>query len=329
MRYYEIIITTVDGKELRPSSLGGQRISSLLPNGLTNPAALNIELDLPVGPFAAPIGNAFVRIWGLGLKDIGNSFDLNGANVKVYGGMAPGLPLASAAYGEGQAGLLVQGSILQAYGNWVGTVQTVDLVIYASTGTPDTPKGYVLNWPKGTTLASALKQMLDVALPGMKQNIVISSNLVQAYDETHHTGTLEAMSAFIKDRSKGIITDQNYRGVEIFRNGDIIVASDLSTPPASKTIQVRDLIGQPTWIRPNVIQVKTIMRADLSIDDVISIPNSLIQTQQAALISFTDPKANLTFAGDFLINELHHFGDFRQPDAASWNTTFNAAKQPK
>jgi len=30
------------------------------------------------------------------------------------------------------------------------------------------------------------------------------------------------------------------------------------------------------------------------------------------------------FKGSFLVNEVHHFGNLRQPDADSWATAFSA-----
>jgi hypothetical protein len=77
-------------------------------NGVTNPAALQVELDIPVAPFASPASTgAFVKIWGIPLDDIRQSKDLRFKGIKVFGGFQKGLPLANPA----QAGLLVQGYI--------------------------------------------------------------------------------------------------------------------------------------------------------------------------------------------------------------------------
>ena len=39
-------------------------------------------------------------------------------------------------------------------------------------------------------------------------------------------------------------------------------------------------------------------------------------------------KSSTTFTGNFVITEVHHFGNFRQPDANSWVTVINAVVQP-
>jgi hypothetical protein len=82
-------------------------ISSLTAAGRWNPAALNVEWDIPVAPFHSPDGSTFLKIWGLGLADVGNGFDLNGMNIKVFGGMSKGLPLVK----HNQSGMLISGSI--------------------------------------------------------------------------------------------------------------------------------------------------------------------------------------------------------------------------
>lgn len=326
MRYYDIKLTSPSGKELVPRSLNGMRITSDLSNGLTNPGALNVELDIPVAPFSAPAGLAYIRVWGLSLEELGAAFDLNGAKIEVRGGMKKGLPLATLDYQAGQAGLLVKGAVFQALGNWVGTSQTIDLIVMADTGTPNDPKNYVLEWTAGTSLAAALKTTFDRALPGLSQTISISDRLVQTYDEVHYTSTLEGLAVLVKDRSKDIIRDIAYPGVDIHRSGDRIFAIDQTSPPEAKKLAVYDLIGQPTWIQPNVIQVKTVLRADLYLQDVITLPTTLVTTTAQALTAL-NPNAKTTFNGNFVIQEIHHYGNYRQPDGASWNTTLNAYPQ--
>jgi hypothetical protein len=85
MRYYRITIKKRDGSLFRPAGLGvdlaGASFSSYIPAfggqlGRSDPGALDVELDLPIGPFCLPMGGAFCRVWGVGLKDIGQASDL-------------------------------------------------------------------------------------------------------------------------------------------------------------------------------------------------------------------------------------------------------------
>lgn len=323
MRFYRLVITNAEtGQPIIPTSVGSLGITSLLPNGQTNPAALQIEFDIPVAPFHAPNGQAIVRIWGIGLQQIGTAFDLNGANIKVYGGMAKGLPLAD----PKQANMLVSGMILQAFGNWVALDQTIDLILSPSVGTIDAPMNFVLNWRAGTPLADALSATLKTALPNAVQKITISPRLVLNHDQPGYYQTLSQLAGVIHDLSTAIVTDAEYPGVNITYDGVTVRVTDLSTPPTPTAIEFKDLIGQPTWIEPNTIQAKLVMRGDLALNDIVTLPQGIITTTSAAQTRFQD---KTTFSGNYYISEIHHYGNFRQADAASWNTTINMHPVPK
>src|ERR1700752_2385438 len=124
MRFYDIKITDPKSGKLI------QQFTSLNTLGQTIPGALNVELDIPVFRMAEPAGAAYVRVWGISIKDIGQAFDLNGKNIEVSAGMAKGLPLAN----PKQSGLILQGTIQQAFGNWQGFDQTLDFVVNVTSG---------------------------------------------------------------------------------------------------------------------------------------------------------------------------------------------------
>lgn len=323
MRFYRIEIFDATSKQpILPTSLGNLGITSLLPSGGVNPAALTVEFDIPVAPLHVPNGQAFVRIWGIGLQQIGQAFNLNGADIKVYGGMSKGLPLANPA----QQKLLVSGTILQAFGNWVGTDQTIDLILSPQTGTNDKPLNVVLNWLAGTPLADALKVTLKTALPQAVQKISVSPRLVLNHNQPGYYNTVEQLAGVIYDLSKSIITDAGYPGVAIGYDGVTVTVSDQSSPLPPTAIAFQDLIGQPTWVEPQIIQVKTVMRGDIGINDVVTLPQGVVSTTANALRRFQD---ETTFSGNYVVNAMHHFGASRQPDAASWNTTMNMYPLPK
>ena len=321
MRFYRIELTNAKtGKSILPSSLKGGTLSSLLPTGQYNPGALNVVFDIPVGAQHAPSGEAYLQIQGLSVADIGNAFDLNGANVSIYGGMSKGLPLANPA----QQGLLLKGGNTNAFGNWIGTDQSVDMVFSAPTGTQKEPMNFVLNWPAGTTLASALANTFSAAIPGAQQDIRISSRLTASYDQPHAAGTLNELASVLNDISKSIIKDDGYPGVLIYYDGQRITATDNTTPNTVIPIAFQDLIGQPTWRGPLLIQMKTVLRGDLFLGDRVSLPQSLVQTTAAAFTRF-QPKTS--FTGNYFIQGIHHYGNFRQPDGASWATVFDMAAE--
>lgn len=327
MRFYRIVITSETGQPIIPTSLGNLGITSLLPSGANNPAALQVELDIPVYAFHAPDGQALVRIWGIGLQQIGAAFNLNGALIKVYGGMSKGLPLAD----PSQANLLVSGRINQAFGNWIGLDQSIDLLLSAAAGTIDNPLNIVLNWRAGTPMADALAATLKTAFPNAIQKIAISPRLVLGHDQPGYYQTLSQLAEVIFNLSHSIITDASYGGVTIGYDGVTLTVKDGTTEVPATVIAFKDLIGQPTWIDFNKVSVKTVMRGDLSLNDVVTLPrDAIFATTAASSPQFrNDPKNQVSFSGNYVITSVHHWGNFRQPDAASWNTTFEMVVPPK
>jgi hypothetical protein len=323
MRYYRIDITDpATGKIVKPQgSAPGQNYSwsSLTPAGRANPGAQNVQLDIPIAAYNTPRQGAYLRVWGVSLQDISQSFDINSLDIAVYGGFSPGLPLATAS--SAYAGLLVKGSIFQAFGNWVDTDQTLDLVLLPPTGSPDAPVNLVLNWKAGTPLAPALNATLAVAFPGYKRNISISPNLILTHDQVGYYHSLAEFAQFLEGLTQPILGG-TYAGVQIAIRDSTIDCYDGTQPaPPPLQIQFTDLIGQPTWIDLNTINFKTTMRADLQIGQQIKMPQTPVIQQASSFQRFRD---RATFTGVFIVRELHHFGNFRQPDAASWNTTVDA-----
>lgn len=333
MRYYNVVITRADGSPYLFKSLGGLGLTSLLPmgpqnpqSGLTNPSALQIEFDLSVFNGAAPDTNGYFRVWGLGLEDIGSASDLNGLDVSIYAGMARGLPLANPM----QAGLIMQGTVLQGFGNWVGTTQTIDMIFVAggtAAGSQDAPGNFPFSMPAGTPLARAIANTLSIAMPNLPPTISISPNLILNYDVTGHYPSLVTFASFIKALSHGIIGGTDYQGVAITSDGQTISVFDGAGPApitGVKAIAFQDLIGQPTWIDGGTVSVRTVMRADVGLGDTISIPPSLFTVGGLNSAQYLSgmAKDKSTFSGNYLVQQVHQYGNFRQADSASWASVF-------
>lgn len=326
MRYYSIVISDpTSGKVVTPPSLTGafsDASYTSYANGQTLSNALNIELDLPVYPFAVPAGNGFVRVWGISLQEIGQASDLHGKAIQVYGGMQSGLPLAN----PKQNGLLAQGYIFQAFGNWIGTDMTLDLII-RPTPTVTAPPNLVFNWVKGTSLSDAIKSTISTAFPGYTTNINISADLVLQNDETGYYSNLAQFSQYVKQISQSIVNSPTYNGVDILIKEKTFNVFDGTSQAPPKQLQFQDLIGQPTWIAPTQMQAKFVMRADLNVGDFIKFPITPVVSSAQSVSPLVNQK--LTFQGTFFVNEIHHYGNFRQADAASWVTVVTAsAVQP-
>jgi hypothetical protein len=325
MRYYRIALSDpVTNAPIIPWSLTGANppftsITSMYPDGSgTNPAALDIELDITqyVGNIADTA--SYVTIYGLGLQDLATSFNLGmgptqgapGVNISISAGMAKGLPLANAQ--QPQQGLLVQGKVLQAFGNWLGTDQTVSLFLNPLSQ----PLNFNFNWYAGTPLSTAISNVLSTAMPGFQQNIQIQQRTLPHNEH----GTYQSFPEFA-DYIKGI-TGQNGSPVNMAVNANnvIVVWDGTQVPsgqPKPKQINFWDLIGQVTWIAPFQVTAKLVMRGDLNVLDIVQFPQGLASTTGAALLRLSD---NSIFNGQFQIVRIQHWGRYRQPDAASWCT---------
>lgn len=345
MRYYKIAITDPDsGAIIQPPGfagvLPGDASYTSYINGQTIGAAWDIELDIPVIDAATSQGFSLLRIWGVSLAEISQANDLGpnpatgrpGKNIAIYGGMQKGLPLANPA----QSGLLVSGNIFQCFGNWIGTDQTLDFVIApgqassgkAGPGTVGTPRNFTLNWQGGQPLGPALKSALQVAFPGYTVNVNVSDMIVRPDGDTPSGfySSLEQLAQATRAMSRSIIKTAGYAGIVITVNGTTVTASD-GTGAADPTIQIayQDLIGQPTWIESPNIQLKTVMRADLSVLRKIMLPPTLITNTAAANSGLVNQRAN--FQGGFSVVSLRHVGRYRTPRADGWVTVIEATPQ--
>lgn len=338
MRYYELTITNPLTQNVwRPTTTGlglsqlpgGSTFTSYV-GGQTLPGALNIEFDIPVYPFAQPQGKAIIRVWGVGLPMIGQATKLAFQNFSLRAGMQSGLPLAN----PKQRGLIVQGQIFQAFGNWQGTEQTLDLVVYP--GCAGAGQNISFSWPAKTPLAPALKAALSAAFPTFSVNINIEGNLITSEDQKGHYPSLAEFADMILQLTQQIgqpsfnTPGLTYPGVNITVSGSTINAYDGRGSVATKitAIAFQDLIGQPTWISPLTVNFKTVLRADISVGDAIRFPQGIrapyALTSAAAAAPNAPASSQTAFQGVFTVTEVHHFANFRQPDAESWNTTFSA-----
>lgn len=311
MRFYEIIVSNADGSQfMRWGSIG-------VLTGTVDPSAPEVELDIPVGTYDQPYGQAAVKIYGVGLDTLKQSKQFAGKSISVARGMSAGLPLANPM----EQGVAVKGTIFQGYGNWVGTNMSLDLIFTAATGSDNSPMNFTINWKAGTPLSQALTQSLKTALPSLVPNIQISSNLVLNYDQVGSYASLEQFAAYLSNISQKIIKTTNYPGVKVTISNGKVIAYDTSTTPSQVTdILFTDLIGQPTWIDLGTVQCHLVMRGDLQPGDVVTLPNAQQNFTAASNSQFQD---SLNFSGKFTVSYVRDVGKFRSPNAENWITTVN------
>lgn len=343
MRYYRIELSDTDGAPISLSSFGNQAsplplspgavlesgvITSLLPDGTTNPAALNVEVDIEQLPLHIGDTRSYVRIYGLALADIYRK-DLNNQNISVKVGMAKGLPLANPA----QQGLVVKGAIWQAFGNWLGTDMTLDLVIGAGglTGTPDIPKPYVFTWTKGQKLSDAISQTVqnNPDLSKLKTDIQVSDDRTANEDKHGYYVTATEFAQAVQAVTVGQRGTKD-NGVYVYNDGQTFAARDTSNisqgSSDAKSIDFQDLIGQVTWYEPFKLTCKLVMRGDLELGGYVKFTSGANVITNAAAMPSLQPSRDRDMLGiasgaSFFIERIHHWGNFRQADAMSWNTT--------
>ena len=178
-RYYDIQLSSPNTGALL------KRYSSFT-NAKSDPGALKVEMDVMVAAVDEPFGTSYVRVWGVGIKDISQASNLNNANISVSAGMQKGLPLAN----PQQAGPIVTGSVAQAFGNWQDTNMTLDLQIRVGSYNPSpNPPNLVFNWLKGQPLSTAILNTLQTAYPGAKVNINISPKLANTETQVGFYGS--------------------------------------------------------------------------------------------------------------------------------------------
>jgi len=298
--------------------LGAPLTAFGIPGGGTSPydpGALNIEFDTFVFPAATPMGGSTVRIEGISPALLTNAQQFAGQLLTLRAGMGPGLPLAK----PQQAGLILQGQVLQAYGNWQATEINMSFVVYPAIYTLAAPGNIVLNWTAGTTLKSALQTTLAAAYAGVPINISIADTVL-SHDEKHVASTLSGLARLLND----IVP-----GTQIVANGDTIRVFDSTYQPAPKPLLFEDMIGQPMWIRQATIQAKFAMRADIQVGDTIEFPQTstampgFVQTARAAIPSA--PNYQSAIKGKFAVQSIRQIGNLRQPSGDAWCTLVIAA----
>jgi len=329
MRYYDLSLYKPDDKDTKTPIYTW----TSHPKGKFDPCALGISFDAMVCSMDTPAGGTPIRLTGIHQEDLkqstrfGQHIDSNGKLqpgllAVLKGGMEQGLPLANPA----QKGVLLRGQILQSFGNWEGTDMTLDFVVYGASFTTNNPGDIVLNWKAGTPLSQALQDCLKVAYPDTPVTIQISSKLVMSSDDPSHHYTLESLSQHVRELTQGKFLGDNYPGVSIVMQPGLInvfdgTNVDQQTP---KQINFTDLIGQPTWIGLGTMQMKLVMRGDLNVGGLVTMPKGLSsapgQVETTAASYSGNVNADMLFQGKFQIVKIRHIGESRSPDGAAWCT---------
>ena len=316
MRFYEI---TISPSSQSPTAFTPITYTSLKPNGTNNGAALRVDLDIYQALFNQPAQAAVMTIYGVPFSDINQAANFNLADVSISLGMSKGLPITTP-----RNGLIINGTILQAYGNWQGTDVRLSLIIVAKGLDQATNANLSFNWAKGTSLQSAITNCLQTAY-GQSINIngTISANLIAPETQPGKFSNLRQLSNYVFDASKAINPSPSYRGVSLgYTSNGFLMLDGTDTSAEPKQIEYVDIIGNLTWKDIATIQAKLVMRNDLNIGDVIKFP-LYAPTVNVALQS-GGGRGKISFDGTFTVIQVRHVGSSRQANADSWVTIIDA-----
>ncbi len=225
-----------------------------------DPGALNVLIDAFVYHADSPTQQAVVQIWGVDRADLSQSSNFTGCIIEVSAGFQRGLPLNNPA----QAGVILKGQIIQAFGNWAGTDMTLDFVVVTAGSTADNPVNISFDWQAGMSLNTALATTFTTAFPGLAQDIQISDKLVLTHDEVGIYDSLVPFAQTLRDITRPILGG-TYDGVTI-----------TMTP---KGLMVRDSykVASPTSAAAPTFTIGGVTYP--VVDGMISVPASLLDDQ--------------------------------------------------
>lgn len=320
MRYYDIRLEDSSGSVVKSWS-------SML-NGFQNGNAQDVEFDLFVYDAGTPMGDSSITIWGVSLQDVGQNFNFGpsqqnpvGYNIYVRAGMGGGLPLENPA----QAGLVFSGNVWQAWGNWIGTDMNIGFIAKGSPFTMSKPGNFVFSWKPGASLSQAISTTLQTAVPDAAITVNIKDS---AYTTAAgETGVYSTLPGFAQ-RLKALTMNPPNVGVSIVGTGNRIFVFDGSYSPKVVQLAFTDFIGQPTWINQYQIQITLVMRGDISVGDLVTMPKAYAQVPGlgvAGPTSYASYRDQTVFQGQFLVTAMRHVGRFRDPDGAAWVTILQCA----
>jgi hypothetical protein len=326
------------------SASSSETIWESVVNGVNDPGALDVAFTIfsKASQSDAP-NDAHIQIFGIPIQLVSQASQFTQKRIQVWAGYTNGLPLANEQVPH--QGLILDGMIYPAWGNWISNNTSIEFVVQPlgsdqGQGGPTNVKNIVHNMPQGTSLGTAIQQALTTAFPNSTVNVNISSKLtLPAPDYSFHQ-SLDQYLAYAKALSHSILgtpSTTGYSGVTAHIQGNTINVNDGTVIGGTVQINYDDLVGQPTWIGLNEIQVTTVMRGDLGNFSggtmQITLPPTLTTMTEANALNAATPGVNglaglsgnyLSFQGTWKVKGLRHIGRFRDPQWNAWVTVINA-----
>lgn len=327
MRYYRLdIINPKTGKP--PVDCNGKPIGPF-DTSKTPGCGLHVEFDVEVAGLDVVNSGTMLTIYGLPIDMLKQSVSLQGGLVRMKAGFVEGLPLAN----PQQQGEVIYGEIYLAYANWIGTNQTLNLVINPTVRKTDDGKPFSIEGDglKGEKVGDVISRALQKAFPNKLIDCTVSDSLVLPEPWTGKYTEIGSLAMVVKNASIAMMRNERYSGIAISILSDRIRIYDNASAKwgEPKTIHAHELVGQPTWIAPFTVSFKCPMRGDIRCGDVVKLPEGLYSGAASIVMANTTApsviaKNSTTFTGKFLVKSVRHIGSYLTADGDAWVTVFEA-----
>ncbi|EAS2833358.1 hypothetical protein EHB58_09445 [Salmonella enterica subsp. enterica serovar Hull] len=326
MRYY--LLTLTDPLTKKPPVDAAGRPIGPFDTSKTPGRGLHIEFDVITTGLDIVNSGTMLAIYGLPVDVLKQSVKLQGCQVSLLAGFSKGLPLAN----EEQRGEIIYGEVFSAYANWIGTNQSLNLIINPTVrkNADGQPLGLSVYGRKGELLGNVIARSLREIYPKKKIVCTVSEKLVLPEDcPWTYQPDVASLAMAVRSLSIALMRDNTYAGVGIVMHSDMIRIYDNTSIDWSfaKAIQPYELVGQPTWIEPFVMTFKCPLRGDIHCGDIVALPQDFMSGPTGILMTNTTPfgsmaKDNVIFSGKFLIRSVRHIGSYLVADGDAWVTIF-------
>jgi hypothetical protein len=187
------------------------------------------------------------------------------------------------------------------------------------------PLNLIHNMMPNIPLSSAMQETLSKAFPHADLNIAISSALKLGYQDAGMYQSVEQYIGYINKLSQSIFGTKSYPGVHLSTIDNKLDVWDGSSSIGSGDINYLELIGQPTWIEVNVVNIKVVLRGGFRVGMDLTLPQTVVNfSGPDAFSAAPDQRSHISLPGVYKIRKILHVGDFRNPDGANWSTNIEA-----
>lgn len=324
MRYYDLTFRDIND-QIQVDAAGNAF------GPFTTRAGIGLDISFDVNYTASDLIDpaTVLTLPGVPIWVLRQAVQLVGGSVQLYAGFTDGLPLANAR----QQGEILNGRVVNAWADWVGTNQALHVVVNPTVRPPTEAETFsiTVDGKEDEKLADVIMRALTDAYPEKEVQIAISENLTLAEEWRAVYYRVSQFAAMIRSQSVYMLgVNVNYAGISIVVQGERVLVFDNADPASDalvKAIQPYELLGQPSWIGFNKLTWKCPLRADIQCGDLVSLPADIFSGAGGILVRATatpyPQRTTSNFSGQFIVTQVRQIGRFLDADGnTAWTTVF-------